>query len=145
MTSLNCYSYDDLPSGKQGIINQDGTFISFADISSKSFSQNSIKSYIEENYMTDIIEIIREKNSLLYQFRKDIYNYKDILVDFLGYATYEAYIFSDIPIIKVPNPSINGQSLSKEQDKTLIKLATLNNNDLSYLPFENNQKVKVKK
>lgn len=145
LTSLNCYSYDDLPSGKQGIINKDGTFISFADISSKSFSQNSIKSYIEENYMTDIIEIIREKNSLLYQFRKDIYNYKDILVDFLGYATYEAYISSDIPIIKIPNPSINGQSLSKEQDKTLIKLATLNNNDLSYLPFENNQKVKVKK
>lgn len=145
LTSLNCYSYDDLPNGKQGIINQEGIFISFADISYKSFSQNSIKSYIEENHMTDIIEIIREKNSPLYQFRKDVYNYKDILVDFLGYATYEAYISSDIPTIKVPNPSINGQSLSKEQETTLVKLVTINNNDLSYLPFESKQKVKVKK
>ena len=72
-------------------------------------------------------------------------NYKEILVDFLGYATYEAYISSDIPTIKVPNPSINGQSLSKEQETTLVKLVTINNNNLSYLPFESKQKVKVKK
>lgn len=145
MTSLNCYSYDELPSGKQGIINQEGTFISFADISSESFSQNSIKSFIEENHATDIVEIVREKNSSLYQFRKDIYNYKDILVDFLGYVTYESYTSSEIPIIKVPDPYINGQNISKEQKTTLIKLATINNNDLAYLPFESNQKVKVKK
>ncbi len=145
MTSLNCYSYDELPSGKQGIINQEGTFISFADISSESFSQNSIKSFIEENHATDIVEIVREKNSSLYQFRRDIYNYKDILVDFLGYVTYESYTSSKIPIIKVPDPSINGQNISKEQETTLIKLAIINNNDLAYLPFENKQKVKVKK
>lgn len=145
LTSLNCYSYDELPSGKQGIINQEGTFISFADISSESFSQNSIKSFIEENHATDIVEIVREKNSSLYQFRRDIYNYKDILVDFLGYVTYESYTSSKIPIIKVPDPSINGQNISKEQETTLIKLAIINNNDLAYLPFENKQKVKVKK
>ena len=145
MTSLNCYSYDELPSGKQGIINQEGTFIYFADISSESFSQNSIKSFIEENHATDIVEIVREKNSSLYQFRRDIYNYKDILVDFLGYVTYESYTSSKIPIIKVPDPSINGQNISKEQETTLIKLAIINNNDLAYLPFENKQKVKVKK
>lgn len=145
LTSLNCYSYDELPSGKQGIINQEGTFIYFADISSESFSQNSIKSFIEENHATDIVEIVREKNSSLYQFRRDIYNYKDILVDFLGYVTYESYTSSKIPIIKVPDPSINGQNISKEQETTLIKLAIINNNDLAYLPFENKQKVKVKK
>lgn len=145
LTSLNCYSYDELPSGKQGIINQEGTFISFADISSESFSQNSIKSFIEENHMTYVVEMVGEKNSSLYQFRRDIYNYKDILVDFLGYVTYESYTSSDIPIIKVPDPSINGQNISKEQETTLIKLAIINNNDLAYLPFENKQKVKVKK
>ena len=145
LTSLNCYSYDNLPSGKQGIIRQDGTFISFADISSKPFSQNSIKTYIEENYIDNIIEIIGEKNYLLYQFRKNIYNYKDIIVDFLGYATYEAYITSPIPIIKVPNSSINEMYITKEQEKVLMKLVKINNNDLSYLPFNDKEKVKVKK
>ena len=101
LTSLNCYSYDDLPSGKQGIIRQDGTFISFADISSKSFSQNSIKSYIEENYMTDIIEIIREKNSPLYQFRKDIYNYKEILVEKCLRKSRDNFSFYLLPVESV--------------------------------------------
>ncbi len=145
MTSLNCYSYDDLPSGKQGIIRPDGTFISFADISSKPFSQSSIKNYIEENYTDNITEIIGEKNYPLYQFRKNIYNYKDIIVDFLGYATYEAYITSPIPIIKVPNSSINEMYITKEQEKVLMQLAKINNNDLSYLPFNDKEKVKVKK
>ena len=145
LTSLNCYSYDDLPSGKQGIIRPDGTFISFADISSKPFSQSSIKNYIEENYTDNITEIIGEKNYPLYQFRKNIYNYKDIIVDFLGYATYEAYITSPIPIIKVPNSSINEMYITKEQEKVLMQLAKINNNDLSYLPFNDKEKVKVKK
>lgn len=81
----------------------------------------------------------------MYQFRKNIYNYKDIIVDFLGYATYEAYITSPIPIIKVPNSSINEMHITKEQEKVLMKLAKINNNDLSYLPFNDKEKVKVKK
>ena len=74
-----------------------------------------------------------------------LYKNVDILVDFLGYVTYESYTSSDIPIIKVPDPSINGQNISKEQETTLIKLAIINNDDLAYLPFENKQKVKLKK
>ena len=91
---------------------------------------------MEEFYGIDINSLLKEKE--LYQFRQGVYNYKDILVNYLGYAIYEAYLNKKIAIIKAPS------TVTIEQKKTLTKLVSINNNDIeSLLPIKD--KVKVKK
>ena len=136
MKKLNIYSYNNLPRNRQGIVSEEGNFIAFYPIDKKTFSQASIKAFIEEFYNLDIASILIEDK--LHQFRQDIYNYKDILVDYLKYAIYESYISTPLAVIKVPN------IVSEEQEKTLIKLVDINNNDKeSLLPIKG--KVKIKK
>ena len=132
MKNLNIYTYPNLPINKQGIVSKDGSFISFYPIDKNTFSQNSIKSFMEEFYNIDISSID------LYQFRQGIYNYKDILVNYLGYCLYESYTTSSLAVIKVPN------NITEEQKNTLVKLVTINNNDKdSLLPLK--RKIKIKK
>ena len=121
LRNLKIYSYPNLPINRQGIINKDGDFISFYPIDKKTFSENSI---------------LEEKE--LYQFRQGVYNYKAILVDHLGYAIYEAYLNKKLAVIKVPS------IVTIEQEKTLTKLVSINDNDIeSLLPIKN--KVRIKK
>lgn len=136
LRNLKIYSYPNLPINRQGIINKDGDFISFYPIDKKTFSENSIKEFMEEFYNIDINSILEKKE--LYQFRQGVYNYKDILVDYLEYAIYESYLNKSLAVIKVPS------NVTEEQKNTLIKLVTLNNNDIeSLIPIK--EKVKVKK
>ncbi len=136
MKNLKIYSYPNLPINRQGIINKAGGFISFFPVDRNTFSENSIKAFMEEFYNIDINSILEGKE--LYQFRQGVYNYKDILVDYLGYAIYEAYINKRLAIIKVPN------TVTIEQEKTLTKLVSINNNDIaSLLPIKD--KIKIKK
>lgn len=136
MKNLKIYSYPNLPINRQGIINKAGGFISFFPVYRNTFSENSIKAFMEEFYNIDINSILEGRE--LYQFRQGVYNYKDILVDYLGYAIYEAYINKRLAIIKVPN------TVTIEQEKTLTKLVSINNNDIaSLLPIKD--KVKIKK
>lgn len=136
MRNLKIYSYPNLPINRQGIINKNGDFISFYPIDKKTFSENSIKEFMEEFYNIDINSILEKKE--LYQFRQGVYNYKDILVDYLEYAIYESYLNKSLAVIKVPS------NVTEEQKNTLIKLVTLNNNDIeSLIPIK--EKVKVKK
>lgn len=136
MKNLKIYSYPNLPINRQGIINKDGGFISFYPVDRNTFSENSIKAFMEEFYNIDVNSILEKKE--LYQFRQGVYNYKDILVDYLGYAIFEAYINKRLAIIKVPS------TVTIEQERTLTKLVSINNNDIaSLLPIKN--KVKIKK
>ena len=135
MKNLKIYSYPNLPINRQGIINKDGSFISFYPIDKKTFSENSIKAYMEEFYGIDVNSLLKEKE--LYQFREGVYNYKAILVNYLGYAIYEAYLNKKLAIIKVPS------TVTIEQEKTLTKLVSINNNDIeSLLPIKDKVKVK---
>ena len=136
MKNLKIYSYPNLPINRQGIINKDGDFISFYPIDKKTFSENSIKEFMEEFYNIDINNILEEKE--FYQFRQGVYNYKAILVDYLEYAIYEAYLNKSLAVIKVPS------IVTIEQEKTLTKLVSINDNDIeSLLPIKN--KVRIKK
>ncbi len=136
MKNLKIYSYPNLPINRQGIINKDGGFISFYPVDRNTFSENSIKAFMEEFYNIDITNILEKKE--LYQFRQGVYNYKDILVDYLNYAIYEAYLNKRLAIIKVPS------AVTIEQERTLTKLVSINNNDIaSLLPIKD--KVKIKK
>lgn len=136
LRNLKIYSYPNLPINRQGIINKDGDFISFYPIDKETFSENSIKEFMEEFYNIDINSILEEKE--LYQFRQGVYNYKAILVDHLGYAIYEAYLNKKLAVIKVPS------IVTIEQEKTLTKLVSINDNDIeSLLPIKN--KVRIKK
>ena len=91
---------------------------------------------MEEFCNIDINSILKEKE--LYQFRQGVYNYKAILVDYLEYAIYEAYLNKSLAVIKVPS------NVTEEQKNTLTKLVTLNNNDIeSLIPIK--EKIKVKK
>lgn len=135
MKNLKIYSYPNLPINRQGIINKDGSFISFYPIDKKTFSENSIKTFMEEFYNIDVTSILEKKE--LYQFREGIYNYKDILIDYLNYAIYEAYLNKKLAIIKVPS------TVTMEQERTLTKLVSINNNDIaSLLPIKDKVKVK---
>ena len=135
MKKLKIYSYPNLPINRQGIINKDGSFISFYPIDKKTFSENSIKAFMEEFYNVDVNSILEKKE--LYQFRQGVYNYKAILVDYLGYAIFEAYINKRLAIIKVPS------TVTIEQERTLTKLVSINNNDIaSLLPIKDKVKVK---
>lgn len=135
MKNLKIYSYPNLPINRQGIINKDGSFISFYPIDKKTFSENSIKTFMEEFYNIDVTSILEKKE--LYQFREEIYNYKDILIDYLNYAIYEAYLNKKLAIIKVPS------TVTMEQERTLTKLVSINNNDIaSLLPIKDKVKVK---
>ena len=71
LRNLKIYSYPNLPINRQGIINKDGDFISFYPIDKKTFSENSIKEFMEEFYNIDINSILEEKE--LYQFRQGVY------------------------------------------------------------------------
>ena len=136
MKNLKIYSYPNLPINRQGIVSKEGSFISFYPIDKKTFSENSIKAFMEEFYNIDINSILEEKE--LYQFRQGVYNYKAILVDYLGYAIYEAYLNKKLAVIKVPS------IVTIEQEKTLTKLVSINDNDIeSLIPIK--EKVKVKK
>ena len=136
MKNLKIYSYPNLPINRQGIVSKEGSFISFYPIDKKTFSENSIKAFMEEFCNIDINSILKEKE--LYQFRQGVYNYKAILVDYLGYAIYEAYLNKKLAVIKVPS------IVTIEQEKTLTKLVSINDNDIeSLLPIKN--KVKIKK
>lgn len=136
MKNLKIYSYPNLPINRQGIINKDGGFISFYPVDRNTFSENSIKAFMEEFYNIDVNSILEKKE--LYQFRQGVYNYKDILVDYLGYAIFESYINKRLAIIKVPS------TVTIEQERTLTKLVSINNNDIaSLLPIKD--KVKIKK
>lgn len=136
LRNLKIYSYPNLPINRQGIINKNGDFISFYPIDKETFSENSIKEFMEEFYNIDINSILEKKE--LYQFRQGVYNYKAILVDYLEYAIYESYLNKSLAVIKVPS------NVTEEQKNTLIKLVTLNNNDIeSLIPIK--EKVKVKK
>ena len=53
MRNLKIYSYPNLPINRQGIINKDGDFISFYPIDKETFSENSIKEFMEEFYNID--------------------------------------------------------------------------------------------
>ena len=135
MKNLKIYSYPNLPINRQGIINKDGSFISFYPIDKKTFSENSIKTFMEEFYNIDVTSILEKKE--LYQFREGISNYKDILIDYLNYAIYEAYLNKKLAIIKVPS------TVTMEQERTLTKLVSINNNDIaSLLPIKDKVKVK---
>lgn|GEM_PF-4207440 len=135
MKNLKIYSYPNLPINRQGIINKDGSFISFYPIDKKTFSENSIKAFMEEFYNIDVTSILEKKE--LYQFREGVYNYKDILVDYLNYAIYEAYLNKKLAVIKVPS------TVTIEQERTLTKLVSINNNDIaSLLPIKDKVKVK---
>lgn len=135
MKNLKIYSYPNLPINRQGIINKDGSFISFYPIDKKTFSENSIKAFMEEFYNIDVTSILEKKE--LYQFREEVYNYKDILVDYLNYAIYEAYLNKKLAVIKVPS------TVTIEQERTLTKLVSINNNDIaSLLPIKDKVKVK---
>ena len=91
---------------------------------------------MEEFCNIDINSILKEKE--LYQFRQGVYNYKAILVDYLEYAIYEAYLNKSLAVIKVPS------IVTIEQEKTLTKLVSINDNDIeSLLPIKN--KVRIKK
>lgn len=109
MRNLKIYSYPNLPINRQGIINKDGDFISFYPIDKETFSENSIKEFMEEFYNIDINSILEEKE--LYQFRQGVYNYKAILVDYLEYAIYESYLNKSLAVIKVPS------NVTEEQKK----------------------------
>lgn len=136
LKNLKIYSYPNLPINRQGIINKDGDFISFYPIDKKTFSENSIKAFMEEFCNIDINSILEKKE--LYQFRQGVYNYKAILVDYLEYAIYEAYLNKKLAVIKVPS------IVTIEQEKTLTKLVSINDNDIeSLLPIKN--KVRIKK
>lgn len=136
MKNLKIYSYPNLPINRQGIVSKEGSFISFYPIDKKTFSENSIKAFMEEFCNIDINSILKEKE--LYQFRQGVYNYKAILVDYLGYAIYEAYLNKKLAVIKVPS------IVTIEQEKTLTKLVSINDNDIeSLLPIKN--KVRIKK
>jgi len=135
LKNLKIYSYPNLPINRQGIINKDGSFISFYPIDKKTFSENSIKAFMEEFYNIDVTSILEKKE--LYQFREGVYNYKDILVDYLNYAIYEAYLNKKLAVIKVPS------TVTIEQERTLTKLVSINNNDIaSLLPIKDKVKVK---
>ena len=136
MKNLKIYSYPNLPINRQGIVSKEGSFISFYPIDNKTFSENSIKAFMEEFCNIDINSILKEKE--LYQFRQGVYNYKAILVDYLEYAIYEAYLNKSLAVIKVPS------IVTIEQEKTLTKLVSINDNDIeSLIPIK--EKVKVKK
>ena len=91
---------------------------------------------VSDNPIDDINSILEKKE--LYQFRQGVYNYKAILVDHLGYAIYEAYLNKKLAVIKVPS------IVTIEQEKTLTKLVSINDNDIeSLLPIKN--KVRIKK
>lgn len=136
MKNLKIYSYPNLPINRQGIVSKEGSFISFYPIDKKTFSENSIKAFMEEFCNIDINSILKEKE--LYQFRQGVYNYKAILVDYLEYAIYEAYLNKSLAVIKVPS------IVTIEQEKTLTKLVSINDNDIeSLLPIKN--KVRIKK
>ena len=136
MKNLKIYSYPTLPINRQGIVSKEGSFISFYPIDKKTFSENSIKAFMEEFCNIDINSILKEKE--LYQFRQGVYNYKAILVDYLEYAIYEAYLNKSLAVIKVPS------IVTIEQEKTLTKLVSINDNDIeSLLPIKN--KVRIKK
>lgn len=136
LKNLKIYSYPNLPINRQGIVSKEGSFISFYPIDKKTFSENSIKAFMEEFCNIDINSILKEKE--LYQFRQGVYNYKAILVDYLEYAIYEAYLNKSLAVIKVPS------IVTIEQEKTLTKLVSINDNDIeSLLPIKN--KVRIKK
>ena len=81
MKNLKIYSYPNLPINRQGIINKDGDFISFYPIDKETFSENSIKEFMEEFYNIDINSILEKKE--LYQLKQGVYTNYDMLVDYL--------------------------------------------------------------
>ena len=90
LRNLKIYSYPNLPINRQGIINKDGDFISFYPIDKETFSENSIKEFMEEFYNIDINSILEEK---------ELYHEFNISVDPLSAKLVFDSPFKDIKVV----------------------------------------------
>ena len=125
------YSYLNLPKGKHGLIDPKGNFIPYGDAGNLCSYEEQIKVFVREQLKVDIISCYQKKKeqvpSNLYFFRHNIYDYKALLLDFLGYCNYETYPSSDA-VIELPMEEINGKKVTNEQIRTLEELIKINKN-----------------
>lgn len=132
------FSYDNLPKNTQGVVAKDGTFFSLGSITTEVQHQINLQYFIEQQLKVDITTLFEQKKHQLdrpadYQLRPGIYDYKALLIDFLGYCNYECYQTTNFAVIDIPLREINGQKITKEQQLTLIRLTELNHNDIDSL------------
>ncbi len=136
-TIFKVYSYQDLPKGRQGIVDPEGNFISLGNVFEQAQHENKIKQFILEQQLKVVEDFEQKKGQLeqpsIYEYRPGIYNYKNLIIDFAGYCNYEIYPSTDVAVIDLPIRKINGKRATKEQELTLIKLVAINHNSLDSL------------
>ena len=122
-TIFKVYSYQDLPKGRQGIVDPEGNFISLGNVFEQAQHENKIKQFILEQQLKVVEDFEQKKGQLehpsIYEYRPGIYNYKNLIIDFAGYCNYEIYPSTDVAVIDLPHSKDQWQ---KSHERTRINL-----------------------
>ncbi len=137
MFEIKKYDYLDTPKGYQGVVDPKGNFYALNTNDNLNTNHETIiKSFAFRYLQKDLTRypflLHDERREWYFSSNHQTFFYREILVDFLGFCSYDG-LFGKRAVITFPRSDIANRQITKEQIDTLITLVEKNHNDLRSL------------